>query len=734
MSRNAPGAGDDGSPEFHFDFPVSTSHGRGRSRAYPWAAVGFLAVASCVTSFLFWWVLTRVSAPPTGKVPPGPGSVQPSSALRSDAGERAYRHLLKSTAYVKGSTGCGSGALVDRRNRLVLTNCHVVESDNVSVAFPPPMEAIESGTDPTWDFPEPREFIHGKVVWRDATRDLAVVQLERLPHHAIPLPLAPCSARGGQSVHLVGNPGRMQAFWVYTAGSVKNVHSASWSARADMQRRGWEIEPTLTTNRDRLAHAAWVLEAQLPVNKGDSGGPLVNDAGDMVALNCGFRADVQQTALCIDVREVRYVLECYAESRRVPLVLPASRPGGVGKPDLKNLMKGLKDENADTRAESLLDLRAMGADARPALPVLIQMMNDPDNLVRSLADEALKKIGPPTLNQVDQIVACLKARHPRVRAHAVIALSKLGPDAGNVLSYLDPLLRDPDPDVRRNVFLSWKEIGLNAESLTPNLFTSWDDAPADLRESLRNALADVSPENEGAVPVLLQALQVRDVMVRRLAVSSVTRFGQAGKAALARSAYPVLLKLLAEDGSTSVRREAAAAVVAVNPAGREAVPLLARALRGDAELRLEAALSLEKMGSAAEAAVSELIGVLTSRGIPADSDSEFRQQVVATLGSIGPAAKTAVPILIEDVQDQRRRPNALAALAKIGAPSVPALIQALEKGSLRPARKEIAEALGEIGPAAKAAVVPLGRLYGNPAERQEVRQAAGQALTRIQKR
>jgi HEAT repeat protein len=645
--------------------------------------------------------------------------------MRSDAGERAYRHLLKSTVFLKSSTSCGSGALVDRRNRLVLTNSHVVKNDDVSVAFPPPTDAIEAQVDPSLQFPEPRDFIHGRVVWRDATRDLAIVRLERLPDHALPLPLAPGSAQAGQRVHLVGNPGRMQALWVYTAGSVRKVHSASWSTRADGQRRAWEIDASPSSIANRRKHAAWVLEAQLPVNKGDSGGPLVNDGGDLVALNCGFRADLQQVALCIDVREVRYVLECYAESRGVPLALATNRRSGVPRPDLKDLVQALKNEDADIRAAALLDLRALGADSRPALPLLIQMLKDPDPLVCSLASETLERIGPPALNQVALLLDCLKDKHSQIRAYAVTALGKLGPAAGYVRADLDPVLRDPDRGVRRNVLRTWKEIGLSADSLTPTLFAAWEDAPADVRESLANALAAVSSENEGAMPALLKALQVRDVMVRRLAVAAVARFGQAGKTALARSAYPVLLKLLAEDGSTLVRREAAAAVVAVDPADGNAVPLLARALRADKELRLQAALSLEKMGTVAKAAVPELVGALS------DTEPDFRQQVVVTLGSIGPAAKTAVPFLIKDIQDPFRRPDALAALARIGAPAVPALIQALETRRLRPVRKEIAETLGEIGPAAKDAINPLLSLFAYSTDK-EVRQAAQQALVRIQ--
>jgi HEAT repeat protein/S1-C subfamily serine protease len=688
--------------------------------------LGGLAVALWALGVGFGWLLKRPADAPGPERTPKPGTIDPLKEGFSDAGEQAYLHLLKCTALLKSSTGHGTGVLVDRTNRLVLTNCHVVETDEVAVAFPPPTYTLKARVDSRSQLPQPHDFLRGVVVWRDSTRDLAIVRLERLPEHVLPLALAPDSAREGQDLHLVGNPRRMQDFWVYTPGKVQKVRPAEWSVVAEKNQRDWAIDTTAPGNRNPRKQAAWVVEAHMRIHRGDSGGPVVDDDGDLVALSCGFRADVQDVAWCIDVREVRYVLQGYEKAWGGRLDLRPSGLAGGTRRKRQGLLLALQDKDALTRAEALLNLGNMGAGARHTLPLLIPMLKDPDSQVRSSARGALEKIGPPAADQVALLVECLKDPCPQVRAYAVTALGQLGPAAGHVLTDLDRLLRDPEVEVRRNVFLAWKEIGLAADSLTPALFAAWDDAPADVRESLTEALADVTPENEGAMPVLLQALQVHDVTVRQSAAAAVAQFGQAGKAALAQSAYPVLLKLLAEDGSSLVRREAAVAVVAVDPAGQKAVPLLARALRADKELRLQAAISLKTMGPAAEAAVPELIAVLK------DPEPEFHQQVVAALGGIGPAAKSAVPILIEEVQNSARRSDALAALVKIGAPAVPALDRALQKRSLRPARKEIAEALGEIGPPAKTAVNTLLRLHGDRAERMEVRQAAWQAKRRIQ--
>ena len=67
--------------------------------------------------------------------------IPPEMAGGDDSGQVIYRHLLKSAAWIlckmpEGISG-GTGTLIDRRNRLVITNHHVVgDSDDILVFFP----------------------------------------------------------------------------------------------------------------------------------------------------------------------------------------------------------------------------------------------------------------------------------------------------------------------------------------------------------------------------------------------------------------------------------------------------------------------------------------------------------------------------------------------------------------------------------------------------------------------
>lgn len=232
---------------------------------------------------------------------------------QSDLTEQIYQRLLKSTVWVvvprsKDPTTnrrvitTGSGSLVDRARRLVLTNYHVVrsaigkENERVLVAFPVFRNGSAVAVAERSFYLERISHggaIHGHVLAWDEKCDLAVIQLERVPEGAQQLPLARGSPLPGQDVHSVGNPGQSGALWVYTPGKVRQVYHHKWQTG---------------TGPDRLDLDAKIVETQSPINRGDSGGPLVNNKGELVGVTQGHLIDAQQLSLFIDVSEVRSFL------------------------------------------------------------------------------------------------------------------------------------------------------------------------------------------------------------------------------------------------------------------------------------------------------------------------------------------------------------------------------------------------------------------------------------------
>jgi Trypsin-like peptidase domain/TPM domain len=216
-----------------------------------------------------------------------------------DDGARVYQKTLKSVAWIhsprgQGKLATGTGSLIDRKHRLILTNYHVVGDGNrVTVLFPSYDKGKLIAERDYYLDRIKRNGIRGKVVARDMRRDLALIQLEELPEGVEPLPLAPTSVSPGQAVHSLGNPGGSGALWVYTPGKVRQVYYKKWKAELDGKAALFEAE---------------VVETDSATNPGDSGGPLVNDQAQLVGVTQGGAVNARLLSTFIDVSEVKLFL------------------------------------------------------------------------------------------------------------------------------------------------------------------------------------------------------------------------------------------------------------------------------------------------------------------------------------------------------------------------------------------------------------------------------------------
>jgi len=225
--------------------------------------------------------------------------VQP-DAPTTEVGVRIYRQVLPSTVWVHSDRGggklaTGSGSLIDKGRRLVLTNYHVVGDVKQATVFFPAF--VGKKPVPERKFYTERSArlgIPGEVLETDKAADLALIRLDRVPEGAVGMPLAAESPDPGQTVHSIGNPGKSGALWVYTPGKVRQVYSKTWKAKLD--------EKTIHTFQSR------VIETDSPTNPGDSGGPLVNDRGELVGVTEGGATDAQSISLFVDLSEVKKLL------------------------------------------------------------------------------------------------------------------------------------------------------------------------------------------------------------------------------------------------------------------------------------------------------------------------------------------------------------------------------------------------------------------------------------------
>jgi len=230
---------------------------------------------------------------PEGAKPSEPPVLRTSEPIpaRAYSEKELYKRLLPSVVliyhYDQKYRYTGSGSVIHRGRRLIITNQHVVQRTvenargkpvghqtvaRVEVLFPQRGEGGELITDKKYyeALMEKHEGKKARVLpGTSEDPDLAVIQLEdELPQDTVALKLAPQPAGAGEKVVLVGNSGLSSGSFGIAPGMVKTR------------------VPNVVIE-DYVWKKTWCLENHIPSFHGDSGSPVVNYRGQMVGVHFG---------------------------------------------------------------------------------------------------------------------------------------------------------------------------------------------------------------------------------------------------------------------------------------------------------------------------------------------------------------------------------------------------------------------------------------------------------------
>ena len=272
--------------------------------------------------------------------------------------EKLYQKVVRSAVYIitpmDDSYAQGSGSLIDVEKRYVLTNEHVVDKNAVVYCQFPMFskDGLIIGDKGMYKDRVPQGLaIPGRVLHRDKSRDLAIVQLDRIPLRTPAIPLARKSPAPGSSVWNIGSPGAVPQLFSITQGTVRTVGTSK------MQ---FGPEDFVT---------ARVVTATNPANPGDSGGPLFNKEGHQVAVTQSVRRGVQQVNTFIDIQEVRSFLNEKKLTIKEQLPDDSPPPDPKAGPSLSPPPDKLTPDGEEAEAKKLLGLAGAfseGEDNRPA--------------------------------------------------------------------------------------------------------------------------------------------------------------------------------------------------------------------------------------------------------------------------------------------------------------------------------------------------------------------------------
>jgi HEAT repeat protein len=251
------------------------------------------------------------------------------------------------------------------------------------------------------------------------------------------------------------------------------------------------------------------------------------------------------------------------------------------------------------------------------------------------------------------------------------------------------------------------------------------------RNKAGRALENLDSAAKDAIPVLIEALKDRQPEFN-LAPTVAKALGKIGKPAV-----PALIEALeVKDGK--VQAYAAMALKQIGMDAKAAVPALIEVVKKYKDpahiARLNSIAALGKIGPAAKDAVPLLIDISKEK----PPLSAARLAAVTALGQIGPEAKAAAPTLIDLLGEEETkagplRIEAARSLGLIGSASgeeaASALVALVENKKLGPARIVAINALGQLGPTAKNAVTALKKA----GEDKELKAAADGAIKIIEK-
>lgn len=265
---------------------------------------------------------------------------------KAQDGAKVYKQVVPSVVWVHSTRdrglATGSGTLIDKERRLILTNYHVVQDNpNAKVFFPVFRDGKPIAEKEYYLARRNRLGIPGKVIALDKKADLALIRIDAVAKDVEAVPLAADSPDSGADTHTIGNAGASGALFGYVKGTVRQVYRKKWAA---------ELEPRKVANFD-----AKVVETDSPTNPGDSGGPLLNDKGDLIGVTQGGAIKAQQLSTFIDVSEVKKLLtaravkDIRAEKPVVRVVREKALPVADGA-------KLFKDETVAVASEALADL------------------------------------------------------------------------------------------------------------------------------------------------------------------------------------------------------------------------------------------------------------------------------------------------------------------------------------------------------------------------------------------
>ena len=214
-------------------------------------------------------------------------------------------------------------------------------------------------------------------------------------------------------------------------------------------------------------------------------------------------------------------------------------------------------------------------------------------------------------------------------------------------------------------------------------------------------LSHIDPPVVAAVPVLIQALEDKDGLIRAASAYTLSQIGTAQAKSAVLQILPRLINTLVnhhlDDSYLRVRAATIVAIGAMGPDAQNVTPILIQALKDDREeIRTNAAVALGRIGQPVDTVVPALIQFIQGDDLAQATGAYALSQIKSSEAEA--AVLEILPKLIYTLNsnDQKVTAATLVALKGIGPPACLALLEEMSQTDLV-VRKKAVQALEQIG-------------------------------------
>ena len=322
------------------------------------------------------------------------------------------------------------------------------------------------------------------------------------------------------------------------------------------------------------------------------------------------------------------------------LAVDEPEPLYEGKP-LEYWVKRIRlAETWEQRQDAAVAIKAFGADAAPAVPHLVVMLEDRSSAYRGFIANVLCALGSHAKGAVPELTKRLKEKKARDPQSVISVLGAIGPDAKEAIPVLVTAL--DDPELSPVAVSALCKIGPATNALVP-----------DLCRAVRTIVAqeEKGPNATGNLAGRLELAYRREGHAKEPVLGDGDHLGSL--LLLGANAVPVLVTLIDAPGDCG-KEYAVMLFCELGSKGEKGLPALKKLLKHETpEMRYAACVAVWKVAESSDV-VPVLSELLTLKQVPVRRGAvDLSREAASMLGDIGPPAKEALPALKAAISKQR---------------------------------------------------------------------------------